>query len=213
VRQDRVASAVEPNSRKESLVAYHIAGTYVLHCSCHLLCPCAIDGPPTSPDGQCDAAGVFHVEGGNSHGTDLSGVDFALYFHVPSNLTAGNWTVGIVVDEGASDEQAQAVERIVSGQEGGPFAEFVPLIGEVQPLRRARVTFSDGDAPSAAIEGEAEIRFEPSRGPDGAPTTVSNAALAFAPTISIGKGSGRGQSIRGSYEPVYGESGAFEYAS
>ena len=194
-------------------MAYHIAGTYVLHCSCQTLCPCAVDGAPTSPDGQCDAASVFHVASGNSDGTDLSGVDFALYFHLPSNLTAGNWTVGIVVDEGASDEQSQAIERIVSGQEGGPFAEFAPLIGEVQPLRRGRVTFSDGDAPSASIEGEAEIHFDPLRGADGAPTTVSNAMVAFAPTYTPGKGSGRGQSIRGSYEPVYGESAAFEYAS
>jgi len=42
---------------------------------------------------------------------------------------------------------------------------------------------------------------------------VSNAMVAFAPTYTPGKGSGRGQSIRGSYEPVYGESAAFEYAS
>ena len=50
---------------------------------------------------------------------------------MPSNLTAGNWTVGLVVDEGASEEQAQALDRIISGQDGGPFAEFVPFIGEV----------------------------------------------------------------------------------
>ena len=121
--------------------------------------------------------------------------------------------MGLIVDEGASEEQAQALERIISGQEGGPFAEFVPLIGEVQPLRRGSVSFSDGDAPSGSVEGGTEIRFEPTRGVDGAPTTVSNAPLAFAPNVGIGRGSGRGQSIRGSYEPVYGESAAFEYSS
>jgi hypothetical protein len=194
-------------------MAYRIAGTYVLHCSCHLLCPCAIDGPPTGPDGQCDGTGVWHIESGDSNGTDLSGVNFGMYFHVPSNLSAGNWTIGLVVDEGASDEQAQALEQVVSGQEGGPFAEFLPLIGEAQPPVRARVTFSDGEAPSASIGDEAEIRFEPARGPDGQPTTVTNAAIAFAPTYRIGTGSGRGHATRGSFEPVYGESGAFEYAS
>jgi hypothetical protein len=194
-------------------MAYRIAGTYVLSCSCRLLCPCTIDGPPTGPDGQCDASSVFHIESGELNDTDLSGVDFALYFHVPSNLTAGNWHVGIVVDEGASDDQAQAIERIIGGQEGGPFAEFVPLIGAVEPLRRANVTFSDGDAPSGSVEGETEIQFEPSRGMDGAPTVVSNAPVAFAPNVGVGKGSGRGQSIRGSYEPIYGESAAFEYSS
>ena len=194
-------------------MAYRIAGNYVLHCNCQLLCPCTIDEPPTGPDGQCDASGVFHIESGNSNGTELSGVNFALYFHVPSNLSAGNWKVGIVVDSDASDEQAQEIERIISGQEGGPFAEFVPLIGEVQPPRRANVTFSDGDAPSGSVEGETDIQFEPARGPDGTPTTISNAGLAFAPTVTIGKGSGRGESVRGGYEPVYGEAAAFEYAS
>jgi hypothetical protein len=87
------------------------------------------------------------------------------------------------------------------------------LISEVKPLQRARVTFSNGEAPSAAIGDEAEIRFEPFRGPDGVPTTISHATVAFAPTVAIGKGSGRGRSIRGSYEPVYGEAAAFEYAS
>ena len=194
-------------------MAYRIAGKYVLHCNCQLLCPCTIDGPPTGRDGQCDASAVFHIESGNSNGTDLSAVNFALYFHVPSNLTAGNWKVGIVVDSDASHEQAQAIERIISGQEGGPFADFVPLIGEVQPPRRASVTFSDGDAPSGSVEGETDIQFEPARGPDGTPTTISNATVAFAPTVTIGKGSGRGKSVRGSYEPAYGESAAFEYAS
>jgi hypothetical protein len=194
-------------------MAYRIAGTYVLHCGCQLLCPCFIDGQPTGRDGQCDGSGVWHIEGGDSNGTDLSGVNFGMYVNVPSNLTAGNWTVGLVIDEEASDEQAQAIERIVSGQDGGPFAEFVPLIGEAQPPRRARVTFSDGAAPSASIGDETEIRFEPARGPDGQPTTVSNATIGFAPTFAIGKGSGRAQSIRGSYDPVYGESGQFEYSS
>ncbi|HYZ91011.1 MAG TPA: DUF1326 domain-containing protein [Actinomycetota bacterium] len=194
-------------------MAYRIAGTYVLHCSCALLCPCAIDGQPTSPDGKCDASSVFHVENGESDGTDLSNVDFALYFHVPSNLSAGNWGIEMIVDESASDEQAQAIERIISGQEGGPFEEFVPLIGEVKPMRRGAVSFSDGDSPSASVAGETEIRFEPSRAEDGSPTTVSNAPLAFAPTVMIGRGSGKGESIRGSYEPIYGEAAAFEYAS
>jgi hypothetical protein len=135
---------------------------------------------------------VFHVESGNSNGTDLSGVDFAISFHVPSNLTAGNWTVGLIVDEGASEEQGQAIEGIVSGQAGGPFAEFAPLIGEVQPPRRAGVTFSGGDAPSASVQGGTEIRFEPFRGPDGQPTTLSNAMVTFGPTYAVGKGPAEG---------------------
>src|SRR6266511_4299164 len=48
----------------------------------------------------------------NLDDTDVSGVNVALYNLFPSNLTAGNWKVGLVIDDGASDEQASALERI-----------------------------------------------------------------------------------------------------
>src|SRR6266542_763697 len=111
-------------------MAYTIKGTYAAVCDCSLLCPCPVDGPPTGEGDQCHGLLVFDVREGNLNGTDLSGVAFALYNHFPSNLTSGNWKVGIVVDDGASDEQAQAIERIVSGDAGGPFGEFKPLIGK-----------------------------------------------------------------------------------
>ena len=105
-------------------MAWRISGTYVASCSCNLICPCPADGPPTSPDGVCRGLGVFHVAEGNLDDTDLSGVNLGLVNLFPSNLTAGNWKLGIVVDESASDEQANALEQIISGKEGGPFADF-----------------------------------------------------------------------------------------
>src|SRR6266545_3886021 len=105
-------------------MAYTIKGTYVASCNCVGLCPCPVDGTPTAEGGTCRGAAAFAINEGNLDDTDLGGVNFALYNYFPSNITAGNWKVGIVVDDGASDEQAQAIERIVSGEEGGPFGEF-----------------------------------------------------------------------------------------
>src|SRR5919198_1093282 len=107
-------------------MAWRIAGSYAASCSCNLICPCPVDGTPTGPGEECKGFLVFSVREGNLDDTDLSGVNFALYNHFPSNLTAGNWKVAIVVDEGASSAQTQAIERIVSGQEGGPFGDFGP---------------------------------------------------------------------------------------
>jgi hypothetical protein len=191
-------------------VAYRIAGTYVAACDCQLLCPCPYDGPPTGANGECKGLLVFDVANGSLEDTDLSGVAFALWNRFPSNLSAGDWTVGIVVDEGASDEQAQAVERIVSGQEGGPFGEFAPLIGDYKGMQRASVSLSDG---SASVGGIGDIGFEPLTGPDGSPTTVSGAMFGFAPTFKVGKASGRFSSPAGDVDCVYGESADFEFAS
>jgi hypothetical protein len=191
-------------------MAYRIAGNYVAGCNCELLCPCPVDGPPTAKDGECRGLLGFHVAEGSLDNTDLSGVSFALWNLFRSNISAGNWTVGIVVDDGASDDQAQAIERIISGEEGGPFGDFAPLIGDYQGMERARISVSEG---SLSVAGKGDIGFEPLKGGDGSSTTVSNAMFGFAPIFTVGKASGRITLPVGEAETVYGESAAFEFSS
>jgi hypothetical protein len=190
-------------------MAYRIAGNYVAACNCNLICPCPIDGPPTGEGGECRGIGVWAIREGDLDGTDLSGVSFVLWNRFPSNLTSGNWTLGVVIDESASDEQAQALERILSGQEGGPFAEFAPLIGDFQGVERGSVSLS-GNSISLGDRGEAS--FEPATGPDGSETTVSNAMFGFAAKYNIGRASGRFRTDR-EVDASYGEGAEFEYAS
>ena len=187
-------------------MAYRIAGRYNASCDCRLLCPCPVDGKPTGRDDQCHGIAIFDIRDGNLDDTDLSGSAFALYNQFSSNISAGNWKVGIIVDEGASDEQAQAIERIVSGQEGGAFADFAPLIGEYLGMSRARLSMSDS---GGSASGHGEWTFEPLTGPDGSPTTVKNGMFAFAPEYGVGRSSGPA----GESAASYGELADFEYSS
>src|SRR5919197_6453900 len=150
------------SSVEEGSMAYRIAGKYTAICDCRLICPCPVDGTPTGPNDQCMGAAAFRIDRGNLDNVDLSGTAFALLNHFPSNITAGNWKVGIVVDDKASDEQAQAIERIVSGQAGGPFGEFAPLIGEYTGMRRGSIELSEK---GAKIGGGGEVTYEPPPGP------------------------------------------------
>jgi hypothetical protein len=194
-------------------MAYRIAGNYVAACNCAALCPCPVDQPPTGPDGQCQGSLVFEIREGDLDGTDLSNTAVALYNHFPSNLTAGDWTVGLVIGDGASDEQAKALEGIFKGDEGGPFGEFAGLISTVAGVERARITVSGGDQPSVTVEGKTEFSFEPFTGPDGSPTTVSNAMFGFAPAYKIGKASGHSDAFGLSFDASYGESADFEFST
>jgi hypothetical protein len=189
-----------------------MSGTYVANCNCQLLCPCPVDAPPTGPDGQCRGLAVFQVREGNLDGTDLSGTTFAFANLFPSNLTSGNWKFGIIVDESASDDQAQALQRILHGEEGGPFADFAPLFGEWLGMERAPVEFSDGDTPSGTV-GDASMRFEPLDGPGGGHTTVKNAMYGFAPEFRVGRGPGSSNLFGLDFEGVYGETADYEFAS
>jgi len=193
-------------------VAYRIAGTYVAVCDCNGICPCPVDGRPATENGECLGSLVFDIKEGNLDGTDLSGTTAGLYNHFPSNLTAGNWTVGLVIDA-ASDDQARALEAIFKGEEGGPFGEFAGLISNVAGVERGKITVTGGDNPSVSIEGKTEFSFEPFTGGDGSPTTVSNAMFGFAPTYKIGKGSGHSDAFGLSFDARYGESAEFEFST
>jgi hypothetical protein len=195
-------------------MAWKISGTYVANCSCNLICPCPVDGPPTSDDGQCRGHLVFHIANGNQGDTDLSGTTVGLVNLFPKNLSAGGWKLGIVVDEGASDEQAQALETIFKGDDGGPFAEFAALTDEWLGMDRAKVTFSDGDTPSGSI-GDSSFTFEPLPGPEGsgAQTTVSNAMFGFAPEFRVGRAPGKMSNHGIEFDAIYGETADYEFAS
>jgi hypothetical protein len=123
---------------------WKISGDYFEACSCDSVCPCPTSGlaaPPTK--GACDAGLVFHVERGSHGATNLDGLSFAVLLHTPGPMIAGNWTVGMIVDERATAPQREALVAIGSGQGGGPMAAVGPLVGtfagvETKPIRIER---------------------------------------------------------------------------
>jgi hypothetical protein len=192
-------------------MAYQLNGTYVAHCDCRQVCPCAVDDQPTGRDGQCHGLIVAGIRDGNLDGTDVSGVSVALAYSAPGKISAGDLRMGLVVDEGASDEQTAALERIFKGEEGGMFGEFGALTSEWLGLERASIAFSDGDEPSAKI-GDTDVTFEATRDPEGNLTTVSNAPFGLAPTFTLGKSSGSSGLFGDSFEANYGEAAEFAWA-
>jgi len=193
-------------------MGYRITGQYLASCECRQICGCAMDQPPTGKNGTCTGGLVFNIKGGALDDVDLSGVKVLMMYNAPGNITGGNLKFGLVVDEAASNAQVDALEQIFSGKIGGPFGEFVPLIGEFLPTERAKITYTDGESPKASI-GSSSIAVEAFRDAEGTPTTISNAMLGFAPTFTIGQGSGTVEACGLSYDGNYGEVADFEFAS
>jgi hypothetical protein len=196
-------------------MTWSISGSYLGGCSCAVVCGCAVDAKPHDPQGreECVGCTAFHVAEGHLDDVDLSGVDFAFYNHFPSNLTSGDWKIGLVVDDRASDAQTDALERIVSGREGGAFGELSQFFGEYLGLERASISLSDGEKPRLSIAGKTQLEFEALRGPDGGPTTMKNAMFGFAPEFTLGRTRGTSQAFGLSFEPEYGEHSDYTFSS
>jgi hypothetical protein len=192
-------------------MGWKLKGHYVVSCSCSMVCPCATaSAPPDNPDGTTDCwmFSVWDVREGEMDGVDLSGIRFGLNAHVPDLITSGNWKIGVVVDEGTSDEQVKALSAILSGQQGGPFAEMAGLISEFVGVERGVISYSD----TAIAYGGSSATYEPLRGGDGTVTTMKNTVLGFAPEFEIGTTSGEINAFGHAAAASYGEAADFEYS-
>jgi hypothetical protein len=171
---------------------WRVSGEYFEACSCDFVCPCPTSGlaaPPTK--GHCNAGLVFHVDRGEHGSTRLDGLNFAVLLHTPGPMGAGNWTVGVILDERASPPQREALTAIASGQGGGPMAALGPLVGrfsgsETKPIRIE----TSGMRRSASIPGVLDIAIEGVAGANqGEPIYFDNVGHPAATRLALAKAS------------------------
>jgi hypothetical protein len=124
-------------------MAWHLKGSYVETCSCELMCPCNLSFDHGATYDYCRVTLVFNIQEGEVDGTDIGGLKVAIIADTPKVMTEGNWRVGLFVDEKATDEQADKLSGVFSGQLGGPMAALAPLIGELLGVERAAIEVVD----------------------------------------------------------------------
>src|SRR5262249_30531683 len=151
-------------------VQWQIGGEYFEACSCDSVCPCPTSGLAAKPTkGFCDVGLVFRVDRGQYGTTRLDGLSFAVLAHTPGPMIQGNWTVGLVLDERASNEQRDAPAIVVRGRGGARRAAPAHLISncggaEAKPIQlemsgRRRSVSTPGML-DIAIEGIAGARAD-----------------------------------------------------
>ena len=142
-------------------MAWSIEGTYFETCSCELMCPCNMSFDHGATYDYCRVVLVFNVQNGEVEGTDVGGLSLAVIAETPKVMTEGNWRVGVLVDERASDEQMEKLAAVFGGQLGGPMAGLAPLIGEMLGVERAPFEIvEDGLRHSAKIGDGIDFEIE-----------------------------------------------------
>jgi hypothetical protein len=136
-------------------MAWQISGQYMETCNCALLCPCITSNLAATPtEGDCKAALGMRIDNGNKDGVSLDGINFMLVLQSKGPMGAGNMTVGLVVNESASQAQVDAITAIASGAAGGPMAMLAPLVGKFAGVERAKVEITQDGNKWAARAGD-----------------------------------------------------------
>ena len=140
-------------------MAWNLTGSYTETCSCDLICPCNASFDHGATYDYCRVTLVFNIREGEVEGTDIGGLKVALIADTPKVMTEGNWRVGVFIDDQASDEQADKLAAVFSGQLGGPMGALGPLVGEMLGVERAAFEVQDDGTRHSVRIGDA-IDFE-----------------------------------------------------
>ena len=173
-----------------------IKGRYFEACNCAYGCPCNFNGFPTH--GFCDGLVSFAVDEGHRDGVDLSGVKVVAAVQWPGAIHEGNGKLAAFVDA-ESDEQREAIGKILMGEDGGMPWEILGPTFQVAGLVKAKITIEgSGRKSTFRIEGVGEGRGDALKNPVTGEDHIVNVDL---PTGFIWK---KGEAGQGSFRAAAG---------
>jgi hypothetical protein len=123
-------------------MAWSLRGRYFENCNCDVVCPCVASLALGADNDRCTVVLVFHVDTGDIEGVDVGDLTIAAFADTPKYMHEGNWRLGVLVDDRASEDQAAKLGAVFGGQLGGPFEGLVPLIGEQLGVQRVPMEFT-----------------------------------------------------------------------
>jgi hypothetical protein len=126
-------------------MAWSIEGDYFENCSCEVVCPCTASLALGADNDYCRVVLGFDIERGEVDGVDVSGLGVAAVAESGRYMHEGNWKLGLLIDAAASEEQAEKLGAVFSGQLGGPMGALSGLVSEVLGVERVPLHFSSSD--------------------------------------------------------------------
>jgi hypothetical protein len=170
-------------------MSWRLKGSYVETCSCDLICPCNASFDHGATYDYCRVVLAFNIREGEIEGTDIAGRKVAAIAETPKVMTDGNWRLGVFVDDEATDEQADKLVKVFSGQLGGPMEALTPLVGEFAGVERAPIEIRDEGVRHSVRVGDV-IDFEiedivPFGKENGEPVRFNGMFHPVAPDLTI----------------------------
>lgn len=146
------------------------------NCNCQTVCPGHVHFSQLCTHERCVGYWAIRFDEGRFGPVDLAGVRTVIGYDSPRHMVDGDWIQTLIVDDGASPEQRDAIEAILDGRAGGPWAKLAPFVGTRVPTRSLPIRIDGADAVKRIeIDGVGESTVTPIRGRDRSkPVTFTN---------------------------------------
>lgn len=146
------------------------------NCTCQLVCPGHMHFSQACTHERCLGYWAVRVDEGRFGDVPLDGRRAFLAFEAPQRMMDGGWTEVVIIDDEATDAQRGALDRILRGEAGGPWAVLARFVSRWLDTRTAPVVFTDeGTTHRAEIPGLGSSTVANIRGRDRTqPVTFEN---------------------------------------
>ncbi len=153
-----------------------VNGILYENCNCQLLCPAHVSFKQRCDHERCLGFWGVHVEKGRFGQLVLSEQNAVILYDAAQLMHSADWTVEIYLDQNAEKAERGALEKILTGEAGGPWRHLAKFVVERLETRVAPIHFEDdGKRKMLRIDGvlETEIGAVLSKR-SGQPATLGN---------------------------------------
>jgi hypothetical protein len=148
-------------------VAWRAKGLLFENCNCQVVCPGHMHFSQLCTHERCVGYWAIRFDDGRFGDVPLAGVRAIVAYDCPQKMIDGDWIERIVVDESAPPEQRDAVEAILTGRAGGPWAVLARFVGQRLETRFLPIELTDdGATKTARIPDLLDTSVVPIRGRD-----------------------------------------------
>jgi hypothetical protein len=137
------------------------------NCSCQAVCPGHVHFDQMCTYERCVGYWAIRFDDGMFDDVSLAGLTAVIIYDAPRHMIEGNWTEVFLIDRSASDEQRRAIETILSGSAGGPWAVLARFVSRRLETRYETIRIEDEGKKKHLVVGDLlEASLEAIRGRD-----------------------------------------------
>ena len=120
-----------------------VNGLLYENCNCQLLCPAHVSFKQACENERCLGFWGIHVVKGRYGQLVLGEQNAVVLYDSPPQMHSGGWTVEIYLDQGVEEAQRRALERILTGEAGGPWTIISKFVATRLESRAVPIHFED----------------------------------------------------------------------